>query len=816
MNGAKKIPVYIEDEMKRSYMDYAMSVIIGRALPDVRDGLKPVHRRVLYAMSELGVGWNKSFKKSARIVGDVIGKYHPHGDSAVYDTIVRMVQDFSLRYPLVDGQGNFGSIDGDSAAAMRYTEVRLAKLANYLLEDIDKETVDFIPNYDGSLNEPVVLPAKFPHLLINGSSGIAVGMATNIPPHNMSEVVDATIHLINNKDATIDELMAFVPGPDFPTGGFIYGNEGIIEAYKSGRGIIQTRARASIETHPKTEKQSIIITEIPYMVNKAKLIERIADLVKEKKVEGIFDIRDESDRDGMRIVIELKRDVAPKPLLNYLFKHTQLQSSFGIIMLSIVNGQPKTLTLKDYLHEFIDFRREVVTRRCVFELNKAKNRLHILEGLKIALDNLDKVIALIKASSSPQKAKEGLIKSFKLSEIQAQAILDMKLQRLTALERDKILDEYKALKKRIAELEKILANERLLLDIIVDELKSIKDIYDEERRTEIIEKETDISFEDTIAEEEVVVTISHAGYIKRNAVSLYRIQKRGGKGKKGMGIKEDDFVKHLFIPSTKDYLLFFTDHGRVYWLKVYEIPEAGRLAKGKALVNLLNLSKNEKITTVLPVKNFSPDLYVVMATKKGLIKKSPLIEYSHPRVGGIIALSLEEGDELISVGLTTGEKEIFLATRHGLSIRFNEKQARPMGRVSRGVRGISLAKGDEVVGMEMIEETTTMLTVTKKGYGKRTLIDNYRPQRRSGKGIINLKITEKNGPVAGIVQVSDDDHLMLITLNGKIIHIPVKGIPVTGRSTQGVKVINLDEGEVIVGVALFVENEEKEDGETDT
>ncbi len=802
----KRIPVYIEDEMRRSYMDYAMSVIIGRALPDVRDGLKPVHRRILYAMKELGVEWNKPFKKSARVVGDVIGKYHPHGDMAVYDAIVRMVQDFSLRYPLIDGQGNFGSVDGDPPAAMRYTEVRLARLANELLADIDKDTVDFVPNYDGSLREPAVLPARFPNALVNGSSGIAVGMATNIPPHNMGEVIDATIHLINNPEATVEELMSFLPGPDFPTGGFIYGKEGIVEAYKTGKGIIQLRARAYIETHPRTERQSIIINEIPYMVNKGKLIEKIADLVKNKRVEGISDIRDESDREGMRVVIDLKKDADGRSILNYLFKHTQMQTSFGIIMLAIVDGRPRTLSLKDYLKEFIDFRREVVTRRCLFELKKARERLHILEGLKVALDHLDEVISLIRKASSPQKAKEGLIQRFNLSEAQAQAILDMKLQRLTALEREKIVEEYNRLLKEVARLEEILGNERLLLDIIVEELKRVKEEYGDERRTEIVEKEGEIRVEDTIAEEEMVVTITHSGYIKRTPLALFRAQRRGGKGKMAMGVREEDFVEHLFIASTKDYILFFTDKGRVYWLKVHEIPEAGRVARGKAIVNLIGVRPGEKVTAVLSVRDFKKDLYLLMATRKGYVKKTSLSEYSHPRAGGIIAISLEDGDELVSVGLTSGDREVLLATRLGQAIRFHEEQVREMGRVSRGVRGIALGEGDEVIGMVSLERDKTLLTVTEKGYGKRSSIEEYRPQLRGGKGLINIKLTKKNGPVAGIIQVDEDDEIMIVTNRGRIIRTPVKGIPVTGRNTQGVRLIGLEDEEVIVATAKVEEN----------
>ncbi|MFQ5900416.1 MAG: DNA gyrase subunit A, partial [Thermodesulfobacteriota bacterium] len=716
-NRGTKIPVYIEDEMRKSYMDYAMSVIVGRALPDVRDGLKPVHRRVLFAMHELGVEWNKPYKKSARIVGDVIGKYHPHGDVAVYDTMVRMVQDFSLRYPLIDGQGNFGSIDGDSPAAMRYTEVRMAKITKELLDDIEKETVNFSPNYDGSLKEPVVLPSKVPNLLINGSSGIAVGMATNIPPHNLSEVVDALIHLIEHPDAAIRDIMEFLPGPDFPTAGFIYGREGINEAYLTGRGIIHVRGRAIVEIHGRTGRESIVISEIPFQVNKTKLLEKIADLVKDRRIEGITEIRDESDRDGMRIVLELKRDENTQVILNKLFAHTQMQSSFGIIFLTIVDGQPKVLNIKKLLEHFVAFRKEIVTRRCTYELKKAKEKAHILEGLKIALDHLDEVIALIKKSKSPQEAREGLIDRFALSDIQARAILEMRLQRLTALERDKILKDYNDLLKLIAELEAILGDERLIMEVVTEELKSIKERFGDERRTEIVEKTTDLTIEDLIVEEEMVVTISHSGYIKRNPLTLFRIQRRGGKGKKGMTTKEEDFVEHLFVASTKSYILFFTDKGKVYWLKVHEIPQAGRVARGKAIVNILNLSPDENIQALLPVKEFSEDLYLVMATKKGWVKKTPLMAYSHPRAGGIIALTIEEGDELISVRITGGEDEVFVGTREGKAIKFREDQVRKTGRTSRGVKGITLREGDEVVGMETLKEGLSILTVTEKGFG---------------------------------------------------------------------------------------------------
>jgi len=806
----EKVPVYIEDEMKKSYMGYAMSVIVGRALPDVRDGLKPVHRRILYAMHEMGVEWNKPYKKSARVVGDVIGKYHPHGDTAVYDAIVRMVQDFSLRYPLIDGQGNFGSVDGDSPAAMRYTEVRMARLAGELLADIDKETVDWGPNYDESLKEPLVMPAAFPNLLVNGSSGIAVGMATNMPPHNLSEVIDGIIHIISKPDATIKELMKLIPGPDFPTAGFIHGREGIKAAYETGRGIIQMRARASIEKNPRTNRQAIVITEIPYQVNKAKLIEKIAELVRDKKIEGISDIRDESDRDGMRIVADLKRDEVGEVILNNLFLHTQMQATFGIINLAIVDGQPRVFNLKELLQQFVRFRKEVVTRRTIFELKKAKERAHILEGLKIAIDNIDAVITLIRKSKSPQEAKEGLMNKFKLSEVQAQAILDMRLQRLTALEREKIIEEYKEVLKLIKRLEEILASEKLLMELIVDELKNIKKQFGDERRTEIIEKTGEITMEDIIAEEDMVVNISHGGYIKRNPTSLFRIQKRGGKGRTGMTTKEEDFVEHMFVASTHSYILFFTDKGKAYSLKVYDIPQAGPAAKGKAIVNLLNLSQGEKMTAFLSVKEFTEGKFIVMATKHGVIKKTDLTVFANIRSGGLIALGLDEGDELIATRLTDGSKEIFLGTREGQAIRFNESQVRDMGRVARGVRAIKLGKGDAVVAMEALEENRTILTVTERGYGKRTEIEEYRSQLRGGMGIINIKVTEKNGPVVGIAQVTSEDELMITTDIGKIIRIAMKGVSVIGRNTQGVKLIDVEKEERVTGIAPIAEKEEEE------
>ncbi len=826
-----KTSVNIEDEMKRSYMDYAMSVIIGRALPDVRDGLKPVHRRCLYAMYDMSNDWNKPYKKSARVVGDVIGKYHPHGDSAAYDTIVRMAQDFSLRYPLVDGQGNFGSVDGDSPAAMRYTEIRMSRLAHELLEDLDKETVETGPNYDGSLQEPLVLPAKFPNLLVNGSAGIAVGMATNIPPHNLSEVIDGIIALIGNPYLTFEELIRIIPGPDFPTGGFIYGREGIIQGYKTGRGIVQMRARAFVETHKKTERQSIIVTEIPYQVNKANLVTKIAELVREKKIEGIADLRDESDRDGMRIVIDLKRDENPQIILNHLYKQTQMQCSFGINMLAIAGGRPKVLNLRDAMTHFIDHRREIVTRRTIFELKKAEARAHILEGLKIALDWLDAVIELIRSSKNPEEAKAGLmagnfadpafLEKFglslprqderpTLSEKQAQAILEMRLQRLTGLEREKILQEYAAILELIARLKEILGSEAEILKIIVNELTELKQKFGDERRTEIVDKTAEISLEDTIVEEDVVVTVSHTGYIKRTAVSMYRAQRRGGKGKSGMKTKEEDFVEHLFVASSKDFMMFFTDSGRVYLLKVYEIPEGGRATRGKAIVNLLNLQAGENIAAILSVKEFDDDRNLIMATRHGVVKKSPLKEYAHIRSGGIIAVNLDEDDKLIGVAITDGRQDVLLASRNGKSIRFHESDARPMGRVSRGVRGMTL-ENDVVIGMEIINPnaaSSTIFTVTENGFGKRTSLDEYRLQSRGGKGIITIKTTERNGCVVDIKQVSEENDLMLITDQGKIIRMAVTGSSVIGRNTQGVKLMVTEEQERIVAVARLAEKDD--------
>lgn len=813
---SRRIPVRLEEEMQKSYMDYAMSVIIGRALPDVRDGLKPVHRRVLYAMYDMGNEWNKPFKKSARIVGDVIGKYHPHGDMAVYDTIVRMAQDFSLRYPLVDGQGNFGSIDGDPPAAMRYTEVRMTRLASELLADIDKQTVDFVPNYDGSLMEPAILPAKFPNLLVNGSSGIAVGMTTNIPPHNMREVIDACIAIIRNPEISVEELIRILPGPDFPTGGFILGQEGIREAYRNGKGTVTIRGRALIERQKRTEREAIVITEIPYQVNKAKMLEKIAELVQEKRIEGIADLRDESDREGLRVVIELKRDAVAQVILNQLFKHTQLQISFGIILLAIVNGRPQLLNLKEALLPFIHHRKEVVTRRCQFELGKAEANAHILEGLKIALDHLDRVIALIRSSKTPKDAKEGLMTKFSLSEIQAQAILDMRLQRLTNLERQKINEEYEQTIKEIARLKEILSNERLLLNLIVEELKEIRERYGDDRRTQIIEEAKEIDLEDLIVEEDMVVTISHSGYIKRNAISLYRSQRRGGRGKMGMTTKEEDFVEHLFVASTHSYILFFTDAGKAYWLKVHEIPQGGRLSRGKAIVNLLNLSGEEKITAILPVRAFEEGKYVIKATKNGVIKKTDLMAYSNPRAGGIIALNLDEGDELISAGLTDGTKEILLSTQEGKAIRFREEDVRDMGRTARGVKGITLDEGDAVVAMDIITpgvEGASILSVTENGYGKRTLVEEYPLQSRGGKGVITIKTTERNGKLVGVQQITDEDDLMLITDKGKIIRLRGKEISVIGRNTQGVRLIELETGERVMALARLAEKEEESGGD---
>ncbi len=798
-------PVSIEDEMKTSYLDYAMSVIVGRALPDVRDGLKPVHRRILYAMQDLGLVSNKVHKKSARVVGEVLGKYHPHGDTAVYDSLVRMAQNFSCRYPLIDGQGNFGSIDGDAPAAMRYTEVRMARLSEELLADIDRETVDFMPNFDESLTEPKVLPSRVPNLLVNGSSGIAVGMATNIPPHNLREIIDALVRLIDNPDLDFEELIKTVPGPDFPTGGLICGRAGIRDAYRSGRGLIKLRGRASIETVKKGgERERIIITEIPYQVNKSNLLENIAHLVRDKKIEGVSDLRDESDKDGMRIVLEMRRGEEAQVSLNQIYKHTQMQVTVGVIMLALVDGHPRVLTLKECLENYLRHRREVVRRRTQYDLKKAELRAHILEGLKIALANLDAVIKTIRESREVAEAREKLMKRFELSREQAQAILEMRLHRLTGLERNKVEDEYLALIKQIVRLQSILASEQQLLGVIKQELFKVKEGFGDERRTEILDADTDFSIEDLIAEEDMVITISHTGYIKRLPVSTYRQQHRGGKGVTGAGTKEEDFLEHLFIASTHHYLLFFTDSGKVHWVKVYEIPHAGRLSKGKAIVNLLALEPGEKTTAFLPVKEFDDRHFLVMTTERGVVKRTNLTAYSHPRAGGIIGLTLDEKDRLIKVELTEGKQEILLATEQGKAIRFREKDVRLVGRTARGVKGINLEKKDRVVGMEIVDEEATLLSVTAQGYGKRSLFSEYRTQSRGGKGVINIKTNRRNGLVIGIAKVVDKDELMLISSQGKVIRMPVEPIRVIRRNTQGVCLINLGGKDEVVGVARVV------------
>lgn len=797
--------VTIEEEMKKSYLEYSMSVIVGRALPDIRDGLKPVHRRILFGMHDLKNYYNRAYKKSARVVGDVIGKYHPHGDSAVYDTIVRMAQDFSMRYPLVDGQGNFGSVDGDSAAAMRYTEVRMTRLAQYFLSDLEKETVDFLPNYDDSLQEPSVLPTTIPNLLVNGSSGIAVGMATNIPPHSLKEVCNGVIKVIDKPDIAVKELMDVITGPDLPTAGYILGKKGFREAYKTGRGIFKIRARAFVEKVGKN-RERVIISEIPYQVNKTKLLEKIADLVKEKKIDGITDIRDESDRDGMRIVIDVRRDGNALVILNRLYKYTQMEISFGIIFLAIVKGKPQILNLKEILEQFISHRREIIVRRTIFDLRKAEERAHILEGLRKALDFLDDVIALIRSSADAKEAKARLISDFGLSDVQSQAILEMRLQRLTGLEREKIEEEYQALSKNIQEYKAILESPEKVLDIVREETTEIRDQHGDDRRTEILEEEGDIDLEDLIADEDMVVTISHTGYIKRSPISLYRAQRRGGKGATGATPKEEDFIEHLFIASSHDYLLFFTNKGRVYWKKVHEVPESGRAARGKAIVNLLELMRGEKVATTLALREFDEKSHVVMATKKGLVKKTEMMAYSNPRATGIIALKINEDDELIAVRVVSEEEDIFLATRQGKSIRFTQQDIRSMGRVAAGNIGIRMESDDEVVGMEALQEGSTILTVSENGFGKRTRTDEYRRQSRGGKGIFTIKTTERNGPVVASHQVAEQDQLMIIAGQGKIIRMEVKDISVIGRNTQGVKLINLGKGEKVVGVAKLMED----------
>jgi len=804
----KIVPVTLEEEMKSSYIDYAMSVIVARALPDVRDGLKPVHRRVLYGMHELGMFYNKPYKKSARIVGEVLGKYHPHGDTAVYDTMVRMVQDFSLRYPLVDGQGNFGSVDGDSPAAMRYTEARLARISEEMLRDLDKNTVDFIPNFDDTLQEPTVMPSYLPNLLINGSSGIAVGMATNIPPHNLGEVVDGLIALIKNPNITIEKLMKNIVAPDFPTGGIIYGYAGVKEAFLTGRGRIIVRAKANIETQ-KSGREHIVITELPYQVNKANLIEKIADLVRAGKINDISNIRDESDRDGMRVVIELKKDAQPPIVLNQLFVHTQMQTTFGVITLALVNGVPRVLNLKETLQYFLDHRMDVLVRRTKFELDAAEKRAHILEGYIIALDNIDAVIQTIKKSKDVETAKQNLMKKFKLSEIQAKAILDMRLQRLTGLERQKIEDEYKETIKLIEKLKGILKSEEKRKLIITEELQEIRKKYADARRTEIVYDYEDFSLEDIIAEEDVVVTISHSGFIKRFPVSGYRKQGRGGKGVTGAGTKEDDFIEHMFIASTHQYILFFTDRGKVYWLKVHAIPEGGRAARGRSILNLLQKDKDESITAFVAVKEFSDDKFLIMATEQGTVKKTVLSAYGNVRKGGINAINLKKSDRLIEVKMTDGTNDIMIGTHNGFAVRFNEKDARDMGRTATGVRGVRLGKGDKVVGLLVIKrQGMSVLVVTEKGFGKRSDINDYRITHRGGKGVITVKTSDKIGKMIAMMEVNDNDELVIISTKGMVIRQSMKDIRVMGRATQGVRVIRLKDGDSIADIAKVVPEDE--------
>jgi DNA gyrase subunit A len=814
--AASKVPVNIEDEMKRSYMDYAMSVIIGRALPDVRDGLKPAHRRVLYGMRTMGLASNRAYRKCAKIVGEVMGNYHPHGDASIYDTLVRLAQDFNMRYPLVDGQGNFGSIDGDPPAAMRYTEARPEPLAEVMMTDLDKETVDFVPNYDETTEEPTVLPTTFPNLLVNGSAGIAVGMATTIPPHHMREVLDGVLavveHRKDSKDARFRALVKAVPGPDFPSGGFIVGREGIFNAYKTGRGTITLRAKATVEESRKGDKLSIVVTEIPYQINKARLIEKIAELAREKEIEGIADLRDESDREGMRIVIELKRGEVPEVILNNLYKQTPLQTTFGIIMLAIAAGRPKILPLLDVVEQFIEFRREVVRRRTEFELRRAEARAHILEGLKIALDHLDEVIKLIRGSRSPAEAREGLVTQFSLTTVQAQAILDMQLQRLTGLERQKIVDELAELMKTIERLRAILSSEELLVQVVVNELKDVRQRFGDERRTTIIDESGEFRIEDLIADEDMAITVTNTGYIKRTAISTYRMQRRGGKGRIGMRTREEDFVSHLFVASTHAYIMIFSDRGRAYWLKVHEIPDVGPGGKGKAIANLVSMEDGEKIAALLDVKEFPQDegqQFVVMGTRKGVVKKTDLSAFSNPRAGGIIAVGVEDGDSVIAVELSDGKEQIFLGTRNGMAIRFDETDVRPMGRTAYGVRGITLRDDDEVVAMEVVREGGTLLTVAQNGYGKRTELEEYRLQSRGGIGIINIQTSDRNGKVVGIAYVHDDDQLMLISQQGMILRMRAGDVRAIGRATQGVRLIEMEEGDAVVSLAKLAEKEEE-------
>jgi len=843
-------PVNIEDEMRQSYMDYAMSVIVGRALPDVRDGLKPVHRRVLYAMNVMGNDWNKSYKKSARIVGDVIGKYHPHGDTAVYDTMVRMAQPFSLRYVLVDGQGNFGSVDGDSPAAMRYTEVRMTRIAHELLEDLDKETVDFVPNYDGSEHEPTVLPARIPNLLVNGSSGIAVGMATNIPPHNLTEVINATIALISNTELTIAELMQFIPGPDFPTAGFINGSKGIREAYETGRGKIYMRARTHIESDDEKGMHSIIVTELPYQVNKARLMEKIAELVKDKKISGVRELRDESDKDGMRMVIDLRKGEVPDVLLNNLYQHTQMQNVFGINIVALENGQPRLLGLKQLLEAFIRHRREIVTRRTRYDLRKSRARAHILEGLAVSLANIDQIIALIKASSTPAEAKQALLEpmwesgvvvkmleradsnasrpedlpdefglvegGYRLSEVQAQAILDLKLQRLTGLEQEKIFKEYGQILEAIVDLLDILSRPERLMQVIREELEDIRDRYGDERRTEILEDQLDLSMEDLITEEDVVVTLSHAGYAKSQPIDTYRSQRRGGKGKSATNMKDEDFIDKLFVASTHDTLLCFSSRGKLYWLKVYQLPQASRLARGKPIVNLLPLEEGERINAVLPIREFVEDKYIFMATADGTVKKCKLTDFSRPRPSGLRAIELVDGNQLIGVEVTDGHHDIMLFNNAGKAVRFKESKVRAMGRTARGVRGIRLAEGQKVNSLIVVKsEESSVLTVTENGFGKRTAMTDYAVKGRGGLGVISIQTTERNGDVIGAVAVDDDDEIMLISDQGTLIRTPVKDVSVLGRNTQGVTLVKLGGEEHLVSLERVVEYKDPEKGLVD-
>ena len=803
-NRDNTLPRDIVDEMKESYLNYSMSVIVSRALPDVRDGLKPVHRRILYGMSELGSSWNRPYKKSARIVGDVLGKYHPHGDSSVYDALVRMAQDFSMRYELVDGQGNYGSIDGDNAAAMRYTESRMTKLSSEMLKDLDKDTVDWDLNFDETLKEPSVLPSAVPTLLVNGSEGIAVGMATKIPPHNLSEIIDGLVALIDNDSIDAEGLMSHIKGPDFPTAGLILGIDGLKEAYSTGRGKIKMRARAHIETNKKG-RNSIVVTEVPYQTNKASLVEKIADLVRDKKVVGISDLRDESDKDGIRVVIETKRDAVPEVILNQLYKHTQLQDTFGIILLALVDGIPKIMPLKTVLNHFIEFRHEVVVKRTEFELKEAEARAHILEGLKIALDNIDDIIKIIRGSKDPAQAKEGLMNSFNLSELQSQAILDMRLQKLTGLEVDKVVAEYKELIQIISNLKSVLENKSKRMEIIKTELLDIKDLYGDERRTEIVPVDTDFSMEDMIAEEEVVLTITHQGYIKRTALNTYRSQRRGGRGVQGAMSKDEDFVEHLFIANTHNYMLFFTDTGKCYWLKVYDIPQAGRASRGRAIVNLIGCNPEEKVEAFVSVKDFDDDHYIVMATQNGIIKKTVLSAYGKPRKGGIYAIEIREGDKLIQARVSNGENDILLGTHEGKSIRFSENDVRASGRKTMGVKGIALSSDvDYVVGMLLVKREGTILVATEKGYGKRTEVLQYRTQTRAGKGVLTMRCTDKTGKMVNIMEVVDSDDLIVITDSGVLMRQPVKDIRAIGRVTQGVRLVKLDDGTNISSITRVI------------